>query len=341
MKSLRDISVAFIKSLGKKGATLLDSTSATGIRGIRYAKEAGTRSFFIDVNERAAKNSLKNVKRNMIKAKVINFDLQEFAVSHRDKFDIIDLDPFGSPAPYINDVLKLSKDGTMLMITATDTAVLCGAHSAACIKQYGALPLHNELCKEVGLRILIAYFIRRASEFNFGTKPIMSISDMHYMRIFISLEKGAQKAYNSMKQTGFGSHCAECLTYDYSTGIAPKISRTCRECGKNVQFFGPVFLGRLNEKAVLRKIMKNLKEKEAQKTIRMINGEYDIPFFYPLPKIMKKIKTSSIKYESIFMALRAEGYKYSRTQFDKDGIKTDASSKALIKAVKSAMAKQQ
>ena len=41
MKKLRDISVAFLIAVGAGGMHVLDSTSATGIRGIRYAQEAG------------------------------------------------------------------------------------------------------------------------------------------------------------------------------------------------------------------------------------------------------------------------------------------------------------
>lgn len=338
MKSLRDISILFLRGMELRNPSLLDCTSATGIRGIRYAEEAAISNvLFLDVNPKAARNSKANLKRNKIKAKVLNIDIQEFANGYKDAFDVIDLDPFGSPAPYIYDLLKISKDGTILMITATDTAVLCGAHSSACVKQYGSLPLHNELCKEVGLRILINHLIRKAAEFNFGVKPLLSISDMHYMRTFIRLEKGAKQAYASMIQTGFGRYCKGCSYFDFSKGITPKFLGNCINCKEKMQQFGSLFLGTLNDKALLGKMLKmETKEKATKKLLTLLYDEYDTPFFYSLPRITRHIGISSVPYERICQKLAKEGYAFSRTQFDKDGIKTNATVDKLTKAVRAA-----
>ena len=200
MKTLRDVSVLFLKAISTKRKRVLDATAATGVRAIRYALEAGAKDVtLLDINARAARVAKKNVGFNHLKFEVLNLSIQEFANTHRGSFEIIDLDPFGSPSPDVYDIMKLCWDGTILMITATDTAVLCGAHEAACVKIYGSKPLHNEMCKEVGIRILLNYVSKMASQFNFGIAPLVSISDRHYMRIFIRLEYGATKAIGSVK----------------------------------------------------------------------------------------------------------------------------------------------
>jgi len=343
MKQLRDISIAFLRSLELEKPSLLDSTSATGIRGIRYAKEAGiSRITSLDVNGKAAAIAKKNLKANKVKATTLNMDLQDFAISSEEKFDVIDLDPFGSPAPYIYDLLKVSKDGTILMITATDTAVLCGAHSSACVKQYGSLPLHNELCKEVGLRILISYVIRKAGEFNFGVRVLLSISDMHYMRIFIKLEKGAEKAYESMMQTGFGSYCPTCSSFDYATGITPRLAESCKNCRGKMKQFGPLFLNKLNDKSILKKMLEaGVGDAQAERTVRTLYEELDIPFFYSLPRTTRIIGISSVPYEAVSEKLKSKGYACTHTLFDKNAIKTDAPANKVIAAVKAAKARQQ
>lgn len=342
MQYLRDISINFIKALGLKKPLLLDSTSATGIRGIRYAKEAGISDItFLDVNKTSAANTKKNLKSNKVKARILNQDLQDFAIAHEGKFDIIDLDPFGTPAPYIYDLLKISKDGTILMITATDTAVLCGAHSSACVKQYGSQPLHNELCKEVGLRILINYIIRKSAEYNFGTNVMLSISDMHYMRVFIKLEKGARNAYDSMMSTGFGSYCNKCSSFDFAMGITPKLKPRCKNCGYGMQQFGPVFLGRLNDKPILKKMIKiGLEDPQSKKTLNLLHDEYETPFFYSLSKITRHIGISSVPHESVCKRLGENGYACSKTIFDGNGLKTNAPIGEVLAAVKAAKARQ-
>ena len=128
MSVLRDISVSFLNSLGK-GKKVIDCTSATGVRGIRYAIEAGAEVTFLDINEKAYANSKANIRRNKLKSRALNKSLQEYANTARETYDAIDLDPFGSPAPCMYDAMKLARSGTTLMATATDTAVLCGAPS--------------------------------------------------------------------------------------------------------------------------------------------------------------------------------------------------------------------
>lgn len=343
MKYLRDISINFIKALNLKNPSLLDSTSATGIRGIRYVKEAKVSDItFLDVNKTAATNTKKNLKSNKIKAKILNRDLQDFAIMHNDKFDIIDLDPFGTPAPYIYDLLKISRDGTVLMVTATDTAVLCGAHSSACVKQYGSLPLHNELCKEVGLRILINYLIRKSAEYNFGIDAMLSISDMHYMRVFIRLEKGAKKAYDSMMETGFGSYCNKCSSFGFATGISPKLKPKCTNCGYGMQQFGPLFLGKLNDKLLLKKILDiGFEDPQSKKIVSLLRDEYETPFFYSLSRMTRHLGISSVPYESVCKKLGEDGYAYSHTLFDNNGLKTNAPLKRVLAAVRAAKAGQQ
>ena len=56
MKNLRDISVLFVKFFSMPNDSLLDSTCATGVRGIRYIKEADIKKvIFLDINKDAAK----------------------------------------------------------------------------------------------------------------------------------------------------------------------------------------------------------------------------------------------------------------------------------------------
>ena len=337
MKGLRDISVAFLKSAGAEGTTLLDSTSATGIRGIRYSDSGVAGLTFLDISEKASENTKRNVKRNNLEgiSRVFNKSIQEFAHTS-EKFDIIDLDPFGSPMPYMNDIMKLSKGGTIMMVTATDTAVLCGAHPKACIKSYDARPLHNELCKEVGIRILMGYAIRIAAKFNFGVDVLMVLSDMHYMRIFYRMRAGAENAVASMKEGGFGAYCNSCGSFGYSKGIAPAFQQACSNCGKRLEAFGPLYLGRLYDKRIVGKILENLEDGNARKIIEVINDELDIPFFYNIPKITKLRRVGSASPAGIMSALGNAGHRCSPTQFSHSSIKTAAGIKAVEKALRSA-----
>ena len=73
----------------------------------------------------------KNVKRNQLEKRctVVHEEANRYLTSRferQEKFDAIDLDPFGTPAPFVLAVMMATADGGVVSMTATDAAVLCG-----------------------------------------------------------------------------------------------------------------------------------------------------------------------------------------------------------------------
>lgn len=336
MTALRNISVAFLNALGVEGGSLLDCTAATGIRGIRYALECGAKEVvMLDMNESAYGNAVANAERNKVDAKVLHKSIQEFANTVKTKFDVIDLDPFGTPAPHIFDLMKVSKDGTLLMVTATDTAVLCGAHAKACMRIYGARPLHNELGHEAGMRILLGYIARTAAQFNFGIEALLSISDMHYMRVFMKLRRGAKYAGDSVGKMGFVSACGKCHNFSYSAGIVPNVETKCGFCGAEMNSAGPLWLGSLYDKEIIKRMIGNTAlDSHGFRILDRIYEERDMPFFYSIPKITRYLGISAVPFGVIIERLHKAGRETSRTHFNAAAIKTNAKIGEVVDAVK-------
>ncbi len=335
MKGLRDISIAYLNvANSNKTALMLDATPATGVRGIRYALEAGFGNVtFVEINENAYDNIVRNLnKNNMTNAAAYNKSIQEFANTYEGAFDFIDLDPFGSPAPHIHDLLKVSKDNSVIMITATDTAVLCGAHTNACMKLYFSVPMHNELCHESGLRILACFVAREAAQFNFGIEVELAIANMHYMRIFVRLKRGAAKAVESIKKCGFASYCNKCHNVLYKKGILG-IENKCDYCGNSMLVYGPLWLGSLKNEDILERMLKQDLHNDERKLLSIIHNEIDFPFFFSVPKLTKYLKLGAVSVTNVANALAAEGYKVSKTHVDSSGIKTDAKIGDIIKVI--------
>ncbi len=336
MHALRDISVLFLKHAAEKDAKLLDATSATGIRGIRYSLEAGIRDItLIDINESAYKSSKQNLKTNKIKAVLLNQSLEHFVSSTEEKFDIIDLDPFGTPVPYVNDAMKIASGNAILMVTATDTAVLCGAHSNACLKLYGAKPLHNELCKEAGIRILIGFIARVAAQFNKGISVMLSVSDLHYMRVFIRLLPGASNAVASVKSSGFVAFCPSCRSFETVEGLVSTLKKECRYCGAKREMAGPMWLKGIYDKALVKKMLSDPKgmSEKALEQLETILNEPDSPFFYSVSMLTKMLRKSSISPRTVISKLSEQGYRAAGTQFGKDCVKTDAALEDVLSAL--------
>ena len=247
----RDISSAFFSALAEKGSSVLDSTAATGIRGIRYGLEGpSAKVVLLEMNKKSFSSTKKNVAFNKLKGTALNKSIQEFANTTKDKFDFIDLDPFGGVTPYIYDLMKISHGGTYLMITATDTAVLCGADYKACIRLYDARPMHNELCQDVAIRLLIGYIVRVAAQFNLGVEVMLSFSYLHYMRVFIRLKHGTKAALDSVRELGYAYYCNSCLYRGVRKSTLPEIGK-CALCGNALETAGKIWLGNLYQKEIM------------------------------------------------------------------------------------------
>ncbi len=336
MKRLRDISIAFLKAAAPKDYTVLDATAATGVRGIRYLLEARAgRAVFLDINSKAYEAIVGNISLNGLdgKAIAINKSIQEFANTSKERFDAIDLDPFGTPAPYVFDLMKISKDGTLFMATATDTATLCGAEGKASLRIYGAKAINGYICHEASIRILLAYFAKMAAQFNYGIEPLLSLAELHYVRIFLKLNRGSEKAVKSVESIGFASLCRKCGSFYYSR-YCP--NQKCEFCGTETQAFGPLWLSSLHSKQVVEKMLDYAEDRQIKNTLEKIKEEADIPFFYNIDLITRYLGVGSVSRSKVIEALKSEGKSASITVLGKNGIKTNARMEEVAEAVKSA-----
>ncbi len=326
-KMLRDLSIALLNSTANKNSKILDATSGTGIRAIRYFLETKAKEITIlDMNKDAYNSTKLNIKENKVKANALNESLQEFANKEKHQFDFIDVDPFGGLSPYIYDIMKMSRNGTILMLTATDTAVLCGAHESACIRIYGSKPMHNELCHETGIRILVNYVLGIAAQFNYGIEVLFSISYAHYMRIFIRLKYGSANSLASIKNTGYAYYCASCGFRKTEKRLLPK-NTMCNCCKSEMMISGRMWLGSLYNANITAKMLAYFKkhyDETETSALEMIKNEADIPLFYSIPKTTRMMHTVSISPTEVISRLKELGYTATRTHFDYDSVKTNA-----------------
>ena len=186
MRLSRDLHVAFAKQFDFSGI-MLDGLAASGIRGIRLNLEAGVNVEFCDSSKMATETIAENLKMNRIKGKIHNEHVEDLLQNR--KYDWIDIDPFGTPAPYLEVALKGLNDGGILGVAATDTAVLCGAKPSICKKRYGAVSMRRVAAKEVGVRILLSKIHIIASGMGKGIEPLLCYSEGHHLRVFVRLGK--------------------------------------------------------------------------------------------------------------------------------------------------------
>jgi tRNA (guanine26-N2/guanine27-N2)-dimethyltransferase len=252
-------------------------------------------------------------------------------------YDFVELDPFGSPQPFLHDAARClaANRGGWLSATATDVAVLCGAHHAACLKNYAAAPLNNEFCHENACRILAASVAREFAPLNLAATPIFTLSHRHYVKLLFRVEEGAEKAVEAMKGIGYVSYCHSCQWREGSR--LPRLQE-CPHCGARLVNGGPLWLGALWEgKLVERMLALNAereyaKAKEIERLLLAISGEAKIPSigYYDLHWVAKKRGVKILPMGSAIGALQRAGFASSRTHFCPTAIRTGAPHKEAI-----------
>ncbi len=331
MKSNRDVTVAVVACFAKSEPwyTYLDALSASGIRGLRVAKETGVSATMSDwedasfelIRKNIELNSLTNctaIKRN---ANVVMLD---------NSFDIIDLDPFGSPAPFLDAACRSVK--RLLCITATDTAPLCGAHKNAGIRNYAAVPLKTEYYPEMGVRILMGAVARGLSKHDKAMMPLLSYASAHYVRLFAEVKKDIKAADDCLKNIGFVSHCFSCGAREWRHGLAVHLPGKCPVCGHATSLAGPLWLGRLHEQGFCDELHSEIEKRAFKEPLRLIaicRDELDIPMHYDYHRLCKQLGITAMPTDELILALREGGFNASRTHFSGISFKTDAGIEAI------------
>lgn len=79
----------------------------------------------------------------------VNFVLYK-ALQDKTRLDVVDLDPYGSAAAFIDAAIRAVADGGLLCVTCTDMAVLAGGLTESCFAKYGGVCLPNTVfCHEM------------------------------------------------------------------------------------------------------------------------------------------------------------------------------------------------
>jgi tRNA (guanine26-N2/guanine27-N2)-dimethyltransferase len=327
MQLNRDISILVCQHLldsSKRKTILLDGLAASGIRGVRFANEL-TGDFEVLINDWDEK-SYSLIKKNIEKhgfenAKACNMNLNVLLSS--DKFDYIDVDPFGSPVCFIDSAIRSIKNGGILACSATDTAALCGVYPKVCIRRYGAVPFHSVVMKEVGLRILLGFICRVAGVYDKGIHPLLCYSTDHYFRLYVKVYSSVPKANQSMNNF-------KTIYSGENIGLQ-----------KAKNDIGPMWTGEIGDKKTINEILNIASGKklgcksQIYRLLDVLQEEVNGPiFFYTTESIASNLKKSSPKLDLLFEKLKKQEYNVYRTHFSSTGFKTDAPVAVIEKVFK-------
>ncbi|KAJ8599265.1 hypothetical protein CTAYLR_006774 [Chrysophaeum taylorii] len=178
------------------GFCILDALAATGLRSIRYAKEVpGVRRVVAnDLDADAAEACKRNLDANGVEASQCETKCGDAVIAMlearaggpgRVSYDVIDIDPYGTCAPFLDAAVQCVSDGGLLCITSTDMTVLSGNYPEVCYARYGSMPTKAKHLHEFALRIIVNAIETSAARYQRHILPVLSVSVDFYVRVFV------------------------------------------------------------------------------------------------------------------------------------------------------------
>lgn len=343
----RDVTILLLKSLMKGEQFLfVDALSGTGVRGIRIALEVGGRGLLNDVSARAYYYITKNIRLNNLESKVDAYNCEANAFMNNLVIsgvyvDYIDIDPYGSPVPFIDSALKLIGREAYLGVTATDVASLSCTYPHKTLSRYWNRCVRVDFDKELAARVLIANMVLRSSALEVALDPILTLVHAHYVRVFFKAIRSASKAYDTVKKcVGYLWYCKKTLERGFVRDFEDTRSIFCLD-GSTPTLLGPLWVCGI-ESPLLAKAIASLALEtpwithDTSKLLAILNEESAIEQpYYRLDKLCSSLGVNMPKLDNLVESLRSSGIKCARTHMDPRGIRFEGSYLDLVNVIKS------
>lgn len=334
MKSNRDIMIAFLRTISQGITRELrygETMTGVGVRCIRAILETSAKFLceINDISKEAIKLAEKNLSINGIKNGVKTFcvDARVFSSTHsapEDRFDYLDLDPFGSPAEFIESALTSVRHGGYVGITATDTATLFGNNSIKMFLKYGIIASRIQFNKEFGVRALIASIVLAATKQEIGIRPELAYSEKHYVRVYARVLRGKKYAKESMSNLGFVLYNTR--ENSWKTVKMEDVIKNDWKKDENHKIIGPIWISRYIDNEFVRKMYDNsfeLSQESVKMILKIMNENSEIVGYYDADLTSKLLNVSSRKIQELIDKIKERGYVATRTLYNPKGIKTD------------------
>ncbi|XP_070838793.1 tRNA (guanine(26)-N(2))-dimethyltransferase isoform X1 [Chaetodon trifascialis] len=344
----------------ESGLRVLEGLAASGLRSVRFALEVpGLRSITAnDFSAKAAALIARNAQYNgvshLLQASCRDANMLMYEMrGKKDRYDVIDLDPYGSPACFLDAAVQAVSEGGLLCITCTDMAVMAGNSGETCYSKYGSVSIKAKYCHEMALRIILHSLDQRAGVYQRYIQPLLSISVDFYIRVFVRVFTGQATVKNSASKQALVYNCVGCGSFHlqrmgrrtsngkhmkYSPATGPPVGSECEHCGQRHQLGGPLWAEPIHDLAFVQRVLSAVSgnpsrfgtSKRIEGMLSMVTEELeDVPLYYTVDSLSSTIHSNTPPLLQFRSALLHAGHRVSLSHACKNAIKTDAPPAAL------------
>lgn len=115
----------------------------------------------------------------------------------------VDLDPFGSPVPFLDAALQGMARRGVLEVTATDTAALTGSSASSARRRYGFQGPVDGYAHDDAVRALLGTIALAAARVDRSIAPLMALFDGHHVRVSVLVRTSKEGASSVQDRIGW------------------------------------------------------------------------------------------------------------------------------------------
>lgn len=354
MQLNRDLSVLMLSAYLSENTldVMCEPLTGSGIRTLRYLNECGG-SFYakmFDANPLAVETAQKNLKRlgldDRAEIRIGDAKVLLLTESREKRFDFVDIDPFGSPAPYLNAAVQsLNPKGGLIAVTATDMPALCGVYPRVSLRKYGGISIRSPFVHEIAVRLLLGHIFALAGSNDCSMNPLAVLSMDHYIRAWLTIKADRKMSNRQTGNLGTIRYCPSCMhSESVSIEEAERESVHIEGCSGMNRNAGPLWIGSLYDAEFLDAARNALDKQDRTRFHRrvpdilrkMLEEQHltDHPYI-DLHALCDLHGLSVPKNRDVIDRLEEMEYQVTRTHFSSTAIRTDAQVDVVAEVVKS------
>jgi len=319
---------------------ILDAMAGCGVRALRYWQEAGATDLLVNEGNPDVLPLLRANLARPIAARVATIASNDanraFFQCYIDDnyYDIVDVDGFGAPVPWLSTSLWATRLGGLVYLTSTDGRTATGHLPEQSLRLYGARARSHPAAHEQGLRLMIGSLQQQAAVKGFGITPVFSLFRGEVYRVMVRLTKGQKLRDHNY---AYLAYCHDCGNYQ----VLPwhKIGQAnCPHDGLPLTLSGPQWVGDLHDRTYLDAMHSAAVERgwlDAAAWLTSAIDEADMPpYFFKLGEIGKRGQMDIPKRDRLIAALRDRGFRASVSHVSREAFKTTADLQTCVAIVK-------
>lgn len=328
MATSRDVSLAVYRAGVKSGGSFLDGLAASGARAIRVALGSDLAVTANDWNPKAVELCARNAEANGAKVDVVRRNLP--ALLWETLWDAVDVDPFGSPAEFVDAAVRSVRRHGLLALCATDATALYGVYPGACERRYLATPMRCEFGHELAIRIVAGFAARSAAKHDVAMTPVLAHATDHFYRVYLRADRGAGRADDALAHIGVAWLCKACA----DRGLDRVPPDACRSCGStDLRAAGPLWAGPLFDAGLAHRALAEsgnvVLARDASKDLlaRLVEEAAAPPLYVDVHNAAGRAGVDVPRMDALVARLAENGFKGVRTHMRDTALRTDATMK--------------